>query len=59
MTKKPQLSAFVKELRRSYQNSRAGTIRAERRNINQSPSLKLFTMAERTGQPIKAQEWRT
>lgn len=58
MVMKPQLSAFAKAMRRQVASSRAGTISTERRNIVQSPSLQLFTPAERTGQPLKAQEWR-
>lgn len=56
---KHQLSPFAKAMRKQFASSRAGTIAAERRNINQSPSLQLFTRQERTGQPIKDQEWRT
>lgn len=55
---KPQLSAFAKAMRKQFASSRGGTISAERRNIVQSPSLQLFTRQERTGQPIKALEWR-
>lgn len=55
---KPQLSAFSKSLMRSYNSSRGGTRAAEKVNINQSPSLKPFTPAQRTGQPLKAAAWR-
>lgn len=55
---KPQLSAFAKAMRKQFASSRGGTISAERRNIIQSPSLQLFTRQERTGQPLKNQEWR-
>lgn len=55
---KPQLSAFAKAARVSAIRSRNGTQVARRLNINQSPTLKPFTSAERSGQPLKAQEWR-
>lgn len=55
---KPQLSAFAKAMRKQFASSRGGTISAERRNIVQSPNLQLFTRQERTGQPLKNQEWR-
>lgn len=55
---KPQLSAFAKAMRKQYASSRGGTISAERRNIIQPPSLQLFARQERTGQPLKGQEWR-
>jgi hypothetical protein len=54
----PRLSAFAKAMRRSYNSSRGGTKGAERINIVQSPDLRLFTPTERTGQPLKAGEWR-
>jgi hypothetical protein len=54
----PQLSAFAKAMRKQYASSRGGTVSAERRNVNQSPDLKLFTQRERTGQPLKSTEWR-
>ena len=55
---KPQLSAFAKAARLSAIRSRNGTQTAQRLNINQSPTLKPFTRAERAGQPLKSQEWR-
>lgn len=55
---KPQLSAFAKAARLSAIRSRNGTQTAQRLNINQSPTLKQFTRAERSGQPLKSQEWR-
>lgn len=55
---KPQLSAFAKAMRRSYNSSIGGTKGAERVNIVQSPALRPFTRAERTGQPLKNGEWR-
>ena len=56
---KHQLSAFAKAMRKSNSSSRTATLTAAKMAVCQSPSLKPFTMAERTGQPIKAQEWRT
>ena len=55
---KPQLSAFAKAARLSAIRSRNGTQVAQHLNINQSPTLKPFTSAERSGQPLKSQEWR-
>lgn len=55
---KPQLSAFSKSLMRSYASSQSSTKTNERRAFSQSPSLKPFTLAERTGQPLKSTEWR-
>ena len=55
---KPQLSAFAKAARLSAIRSRNGTQVAQHLNINQSPTLKPFTSAERAGQPLKSQEWR-
>ena len=55
---KPKLSAFAQAARLSAIRSRNGTQVAQRLNINQSPTLKPFTSAERSGQPLKAQEWR-
>ena len=54
---KPKLSAFAQAARLSAIRSRNGTQVAQRLNINQSPTLKPFTSAERAGQPLKAQEW--
>ena len=55
---KPQLSAFAKAARLSAIRSRNGTQTAQRLNVNQSPSLRQFTRAERAGQPLKGSEWR-
>ena len=55
---KPKLSAFAQAARLSAIRSRNGTQVAQRLNINQSPSLQLFTQQERAGQPLKGQEWR-
>ncbi len=55
---KPQMSAFAKAMRRSYNSSIGGTKGAERVNIVQSPDLRPFTPSERTGQPLKAGELR-
>ena len=55
---KHQLSTFAKAARLSVIRSRNGTQVAQRLNINQSPTLKQFTGAERAGQPLKGQEWR-
>lgn len=56
---KPQLSAFAKAARLSAIRSRNGTQTAQRLNINQSPSLQLFTQQQRTGKPLKGGEWRS
>lgn len=58
MVTKPQLSAFSKSLVRSYNRSQSSTKTNERRTFSQSPTLKPFTHAERTGQPLKAAAWR-
>ena len=55
---KPQLSAFAQAARLSAIRGRNGTKTAQRLNINQSPTLKPFTRAERAGQPLKGLEWR-
>ena len=55
---KPQLSACAQAARLSALRSRNGSQVAQRLNINQSPTLKPFTSAERAGQPLKSQEWR-
>ncbi len=59
MVKTPELSAFVKALRKSHASSLGGTIAAERMNIVQSDRLQLFTRRERTGQPLKSSAWRS
>lgn len=55
---KPLLSAFSKNLMRSYNSSQSGTRAAEKVNFSQSPSLKPFSAEQRTGQPLKAAAWR-
>lgn len=47
---KPQLSDFIKAMRKQHAASRAGTISAERRNIIQSPNLQLFTRPKDSAQ---------
>lgn len=44
MVKTPELSAFVKALRKSHASSQGGTISAEKQNIVQSPSLPVFRL---------------
>ena len=56
-TPKP-ISAFAKAMRRSHASSRAGTLAAERVNVVQTDKLRPFTAAQRTGQPLKAADWR-
>lgn len=59
MTPKTPLSPFAKAMRRQHASSLVGTRTTERRNINQSPSLQLFTQQQRTGKPLKGGEWRS
>lgn len=59
MVKTPELSAFVKAMRRQQASSRIGTQVTERMNIVQSDRLQLFTRRERTGQPLKSSAWRS
>ncbi len=58
MVKTPELSAFVKAMRRQQASSRIGTQVTERMNIVQSSQLRPFTAAQRTGQPLKSTGWR-
>ncbi len=54
-----KLSPFAIAARRSYASSKNGTKTAERMTFSQSTALKPFTLAERTGQPLKSSEWRS
>ena len=53
-----KLSPFAAAARRSYVSSKAGTASAQKQTILQSQALKLYSQQERTGQPIKAADWR-
>lgn len=53
-----KLTPFAAAARRSFASSKAGTASAQKQNILQSPELKLYSKAERTGQPLKSAEWR-
>ena len=55
---KPQLSAFAKAMRRQHTSSRVGSASTQKLIINQSPTLKPFTLEQRAGQPLKAAAWR-
>jgi hypothetical protein len=58
MTKTSSMDSFFKSLRRSHTSSKGGTKAAEKMNIVQTNKLRMFNQNERTGQPMKAQEWR-
>lgn len=49
-SKKPDLTAFVKSLRKSHSSSRAGTKSAARINVLQTHKLRPFTVQERAGE---------
>jgi hypothetical protein len=53
-----KLNPFAAAARRSFASSKAGTASAQKQTVLQSPALKLYSKAERTGQPLKSAEWR-
>ena len=52
------LSPFAKSARRSHASSLARAKATERINVVQTDKLRPFTAAQRTGQPLKAADWR-